>query len=162
LQSVFSAEQIEELARNSGFLERKSKFSPTSFIKMLLFDHLQIDQPSLQQHSFALLDQNETEISKQGIDKRFNPKAVAFIQSLFEQYLNYHIASTAISSGLTEHFSAIRIMDSTEFSLPPTMAKEFPGFDGDGTAACAQVQFEYDILSGRINQLAIENAVSLT
>ncbi len=125
---------------------------------MLLFDHLQDDQPSLQQHSFALLDDSGTEISKQGIDKRFNPEAVAFLQALFEQYLNYNISSTAIPSGLKEHFSAIRIMDSTEFSLPASMAKEFPGFEGDGTAACAQIQLEYDILSGKINQLAIENA----
>lgn len=125
---------------------------------MVLFDQLQIDHPSLQQHSFSLLNEKRAEISKQGIDKRFNPESVAFLQLLFEQYLNYHLPNTAVTSKLKEYFSAIRIMDSTEFALPVTMAKDFPGFDGDGTAACAQVQLEYDILSGRIHQLSFENA----
>jgi hypothetical protein len=158
LQSVFSKDQIELLARRSGFLKRKSKLDPINFLQMLLFDQLQIEQPSLQQHSFSLLNDKKTLISKQGIDSRFNSQSTEFLKLLFEQYLNHHLPASSLASGLTDHFSAIRIMDSTEFALPVTMAKDFPGFDGDGTAACAQVQLEYDILSGTIHQLAFENA----
>jgi hypothetical protein len=125
---------------------------------MVMFDQLQIDQPSLQQHSFSLLNDKKTQISKQGIDNRFNAESTSFLKLLFERYLNHHLPASALASGLNKHFSAIRIMDSTEFSLPIAMAKDFPGFDGDGTAACAQVQLEYDILSGNIHQLAFENA----
>ena len=125
---------------------------------MLLFDHLQIDQPSLQQHSFSLYDAEGTKITKQGIDKRFNKETDAFVQAIFEQYLKHQIGYSSLSSGLRQFFSAIRIMDSTEFQLPAQMAKEFPGFDGDGTAACAQLQFEYDLLSGKINHLSIDKA----
>jgi hypothetical protein len=49
-------------------------------------------------------------------------------------------------------------MDSTEFKLPECMAGEFPGFDGDGTKSCTQLQFEYDILSGKINDFCIGDA----
>jgi hypothetical protein len=125
---------------------------------MLLFDHLQIDQPSLQQHSFSLYDTEGTQITKQGIDKRFNKETDAFVEAIFEQYLKHQIGNTSVSSRLTQSFTAIRLMDSTEFQLPAQMAKEFPGFDGDGTAACAQLQFEYDLLSGKINQLCIDKA----
>jgi hypothetical protein len=38
------------------------------------------------------------------------------------------------------------------------MAEEFPGYDGDGTEACAQLQFEYDLLSGKIIELSIDKA----
>jgi hypothetical protein len=158
LESVFSKEQIEGAARKSGFLKRKSKLTPNNFLQMVMFDQLQIEQPSLQQHSFSLLNDKKAQISKQGIDSRFNAQSTAFLKLLFEQYLNCHLPASALASGLSKHFSAIRIMDSTEFALPVTMAHDFPGFDGDGTAACAQVQLEYDILSGKIHQLAFENA----
>ena len=142
---------IEKLARESGFLKRRSKLKPLDFLKMLLFDQLQIDQPSLQQHSFSLYDEANTRISKQGIDKRFNKEGDAFVQAVFEKYLNHQIEHEGLSSGLRQFFTAIRIMDSTEFKLPAQMAEDFPGFDEDGTEACAQLQFEYDLPSGKIN-----------
>jgi Transposase DDE domain len=49
-------------------------------------------------------------------------------------------------------------MDSTEFKLPESLSHVFPGFSGDGTKACAQIQFEYDVLSEKVNHLSIENA----
>ncbi len=57
-----------------------------------------------------------------------------------------------------KYFSSIDIMDSTEWKLPESMAEAFPGFDGDGTKSCTQIQFEYDILSGKIKDLAIGDA----
>jgi hypothetical protein len=155
---VLSSEVIEKVARETGFLKRQSKLRPLCFLKMLLFDHLQIDQPSLQQHSFSVYNAADIQITKQGIDKRFNKETDAFVQAIFEQYLKHQLGYTSISSGLSQFFTAIRIMDSTEFQLPAQMAKEFPGFDGDGTAACAQLQFEYDLLSGKINHLSIDKA----
>lgn len=125
---------------------------------MLLSDPLQIDQPSLQQHCISILDEAGTSISKQGIDKRFKTETVAFVQTIFEQYLKYQIAAAGLPSGLRQYFTAIRIMDSTQFKLPRQMAEEFPGYDGDGTEACAQLQFEYDLLSGQINHLSFDSA----
>ena len=125
---------------------------------MLLSDHIQIDQPSLQQHCISMLGETGINISKQGIDKRFKNETVAFVQAIFELYLSRQIASNQVSSGLRQHFTAIRIMDSTQFKLPQQMAEEFPGYDGDGTEACAQLQFEYDLLSGKINHFSFDNA----
>ena len=59
---------------------------------------------------------------------------------------------------LSDKFTSIRVMDSTEFKLPESLSHVFPGFSGDGTKACAQVQFEYDVLSEKVNHLSIENA----
>lgn len=154
---MLSPEIVERLAREKGFLIRRSKLLPLDFLKMLLLDHLQSDQPSLQQHCLGLFNCG-TQISKQGIDKRFNNESVAFIQSLFEYYLNYQISHTPLSTGLCQSFKAIRIMDSTQFKLPAKMATEFSGYDGDGTEACAQLQFEYDLLSGKVIELSIDKA----
>lgn len=128
-----------------------------AFLKMLFFDHLQNEQPSLQQHAFSIYDENDIKVSKQAIDKRFNDKAVDFIKKLFENFLSYSLDNKALPSELSKAFSAIRIMDSTEFKLPANLAKEFPGYGGDGTDACAAIQFEYDIFSSQVKCLSLEN-----
>ena len=128
------------------------------FLKMLLFDQMRIDQPSLQQHCASIFNEHHKKLSKQGLDKRFNAHSVKFVQKLLELYLENQLAALSIPSAFSEHFSAIRIMDSTEFKLPECLASDFPGFDGDGTKSCTQIQFEYDILSGKVNHLAIGDA----
>ena len=129
-----------------------------TFLKMLFFDHLQNEQPSLQQHAFCIYDDHNVKVSKQAIDKRFNDKAVQFIKKLFENFLNHSLDRELMPSDLDKEFSAIRIMDSTEFKLPASLAKEFPGYSGDGTASCAAIQFEYDVMSRQIKCMSLENA----
>jgi hypothetical protein len=125
---------------------------------MLLFDHLQMSQPSLQQHSFSLLTKGGEKVSKQAIDKRFNANTVCFIKTLFENYMHRQLKPLNIPSGLKEKFKAIRIMDATSYQLPASLAEAFPGFTGDGTAACAKLQFEYELLSGKIETLCVQHA----
>ncbi|HKZ66482.1 MAG TPA: IS4 family transposase, partial [Chitinophagaceae bacterium] len=62
------------------------------------------------------------------------------------------------ASELVKLFSGIRIMDSTEFKLPANLAAEFPGYSESCTAACAAIQFEYDVISRQIKYMTLENA----
>ena len=158
MTETFSEEAINAQAEQSGFARRRSKLNGVQFLKMILFDQIIIDQPSLQQHCTSIFSDRRKKISKQALDKRFNANAVSFIQNLFEQYLQRQLSANKLSSTFSDHFSAIRIMDSTEFKLPECMAEEFPGFGGDGTKSCTQIQYEYDILSSKINHFRIGNA----
>jgi len=155
---VLSEDEIISLAQQSKFCERKSKLTAMMFLKMLLFDHLISDQPSLQQHCFGLQDSDEIKITKQALDKRFDDTALEFIKTLFQNYLKEKLALDKLPSIFKEKFKAIRIMDSTEFKLPASLSESFPGFEGDGTKACAQIQFEFDILTGKVEYLSLENA----
>jgi hypothetical protein len=49
-------------------------------------------------------------------------------------------------------------MDSTAFKLPDCLAKDFPGYSACNALAYAAIQFEYDVVSKKINCLTIENA----
>ena len=129
------------------------------FLKSVLFDQMQIDQPTLQQHAFVMLEEHGQRVSKQGMDKKFNNKAVQFIENLFEQYLKYQLSTDILPTKLAEKFKAVRIMDSTEFQVPAHLAAAFPGFNGAGTGACAHIQFEYDIISGVVKHLFLGNAL---
>lgn len=125
---------------------------------MLFFDHLCSDHPSLARHSFGLFNDHGKKISKQALHNRFNESAVVFVKDLFEQYLKHQLQIRRLPSALADQFGAIRIMDSTVFKLPASLATAFPGFGGDGTKACAKVQFEFDLLSGAIRQLNLDHA----
>lgn len=130
-----------------------------SFLKMVLFDPIGIDQPSLNQHSRLLLQDQGKSFCKQALDKRFNAQAVVFLQSLLERCLQQQLP-IKLPSAFTDHFGAIRLMDSTEFKLPQALSSDFPGFAGDGPVACMQIQFEYDILSSKIINFAMKGARS--
>jgi hypothetical protein len=125
---------------------------------MLLFDHLQIDRPSLQQHALGIYADSGKDISKQAIDKKLNKSCVEFVKAIFEKFLAVKIEGERILTELENKFTAIRILDSTEFKLPDYFEKDFPGYSKCNAAACAAIQFEYDIISKTINCMALSNA----
>ena len=49
-------------------------------------------------------------------------------------------------------------MDVTSYPLPACLAEDFPGFKGDGTEACAKLQFDYELLSGKVEALCVQHA----
>lgn len=148
------------MAKANGFCVRNSKLTPSLFLKTVLFDHLLTDPPSLQHHSLNLLKDYDCRISKQGIDKRFNSSAVEFLNNIFTEYLNKHIQPDSIRSEWKQKFTSIRIMDSTEFKLSENLSGSYPGYNGSGTKACAQIQFEYDLFNGRIENISLEDALT--
>ncbi len=144
-----SVKTLQSLGKESGFCQRRSKLDEMSFLKMVLFDPINVEQPTLDQHRRLLSKDRGKDFCMQALDKRFNSKAVILLQRLLERCLQQQL-SVKLPSDYTTHFDSIRLMDSTEFKLPEALAKDFPGFAGDGPKACMQIQFEYDILSSKI------------
>jgi len=158
LRKVFSEKQLQSLAIEAGFIQRTSKLTATDFMKALLFDHLQYTLPSLQQHALSIFQENGKTISKQAVDKRFNDNALLFVQKLFELLLNRQLSKSHLPSHLSDHFKAVKVMDSTEFKLPDSFTADFPGYSSNSTPACAAIQLEYDVLSRRIHWVSIGSA----
>ena len=125
-----------------------------------MFDHHLNDQPSLQHHSLGLAQDHGCKISKQGLDKRFNDKSVDFFNTIFKNYLSKRINTGTIKSEWEKKFSAIRIMDSTEFKLPGSLSGSYPGYNGSGTKSGAQIQFEYDMFSGNVENISLEKILT--
>lgn len=146
------------MASEVGLIKRQRKFNASSFIRMLLFDHFAYKSPSLQQHALCMCQEEFTDVSKQAVDKRFNDKALLFIEKLFELLLNRQQLNTQISSHLLAHFNSLKLMDSTEFKLPDFFAEAFPGYSASNALACAAIQLEYDVLSGKVHYFSLTNA----
>lgn len=155
---IFSEQQLNEIASATGFINRRRKFEASSFLKMLLFDHFQYQCPSLHQHALSFYQDQSAQISKQAIDKRFNANALLFIEKLFEALLGQQLSNTEISSHLLSRFTSVKIMDSTEFKIPDCFAEAFPGYSANNALACAAIQLEYNILSGKVHYFSLSNA----
>jgi hypothetical protein len=125
----------------------------------VLFDHLCHDCTSLQFHSSMIYKETNISISKQAIDKRFSEKAVDFMKKVFDKYIKKKANTIDLDSELKSRFKSIRIMDSTEFKLHPSLSHVFLGYDGDGTKACAQLQFEFDMLTGNVKNISLDNVL---
>lgn len=72
-----------------------------------------------------MLKQFGVQISKQGLDKRFNEKTVEFIKKLIENILNQRFSDEMLKE--VKYCKAIKIKDSTCFQLPEQLKETYPG-----------------------------------
>lgn len=102
-----------------------------------------------------------TSITKQGLQERFNDQAVNFLTTLLKSTLKHKIASLKQSKQLfdSDHFKKVKIKDSTRFGLPEHYQHVYKGHGGVSSPAQISIQFEYDLLSGDILDLALTSAV---
>jgi len=100
---------------------------------------------------------HEVDISKQGIDQRFNESALKYIQSLMSKVLSTQV-SNFIEIGLLNLFNRVNVKDSSKFDLPERLKDKLPGFGGSASKAGACIQYEFEIKSGHINDLTITPA----
>lgn len=151
-----SDDHLELVARQSGFKQRASRITPKSFLNALFFSNSRIC-PTLSDYRIDLAEQSSARVSKQAIDKRFNTKTKAMLTHLLEKVMSSQIKRK--SPLLSSHFSGIRIMDSSDFSVSKKLADDFPGYGGQGREAIAQIQFEYEILKGQVTELSLGSAL---
>lgn len=108
--------------------------------------------------TIEVLSEHGVSISKQGIDKRFGENSVLFVKKVFEKYLKSQIQQSGIEDGWLGHFNQVRIKDSTKFDVPKEFVDLLPGSGGSASIAGVSIQYEYDVKSGNILDLAITPA----
>lgn len=127
------------------------------FFDSLLFDATSVTSKSCNQIAIETKSVHKVDISKQGIDQRFNESAVKYIQSLLSKVLSTQV-SQYIENGWLNLFSRVNIKDSTKFDLPPKVKDKLPGFGGSASKAGACIQYEFEMKSGQVNDLTITPA----
>ncbi|MEM9337346.1 MAG: IS4 family transposase [Bacteroidota bacterium] len=155
VSNFVSDEELEKVAIQTGFKQRSSKITPKAFLNTLFFTNAQ-SCPTLNNYRLDLSIQSSIEVSKQAIDKRFNEKTKSMLTHLLEQ-----VMSSQIKRKLPlpkSPFPAIRIMDSSDFRVSKKLKDDFPGYGGKGREAIAQIQFEYELLKGKVTELSLGSA----
>lgn len=147
---MYSPERIQKKAVETGFYKRSSKLLPTRFFEMLLYGASINGTCSLNQASCEFAESFGLNISKQGIDARYDATTVSFVRSIFEEQLSKQIDGT-INTDYLKKFSRVRIKDATRFDLPARLKEQFNGYGGKITSeAAACIQYEFDIKNGKI------------
>lgn len=149
---------MEEIAKSTGFQKRKSKFTPQMFFDISTFNISNRSNVSLDDHCCELKDKYGIEIKKQSLDERFSPEAVCFIKHLLEEQLSRQ-TSSALDFTSLQQFTSVKIKDSTRFQISSHLKEHYPGNTGSASGAGVHVQFEFDLVTGRITDLNVTDAL---
>lgn len=148
ITKIFTSEQIEEIARVSGFVQRSSKLTGTIFLSIFTLGMNLYQKPSLTQ-LLGLLKMiiPDFEISREGIQQRINEYAVTFFELMLSRCINISVQN--IDLNLLTNFKRVLILDSTIIELHKELSEYFKGYGGNASESALKIQFCYDLKSGK-------------
>ncbi|MDA2118451.1 IS4 family transposase [Bacillus cereus group sp. MYBK59-1] len=150
LYSHLTPSLLEELAKELGFVKRKRKFSGNELAAICIWVSQRTASDSLIRLCSQLHAATGTLMSPEGLNKRFDKKAVEFLKYIFSVLWKSKLCKTsAISSAALMYFQRIRILDATIFQVPKHLAHAYPGSGGCAQTAGIKIQLEYDLHSGQ-------------
>jgi hypothetical protein len=156
LQTLFTS-TANELARRSGFVQRRSTLTGAVFAQALVFGWLADPQASLPALARAAATAG-VGISPQGLDQRCTESAAIFLEHLVGAALQVLIDAEAALIPLLARFSAVVLLDSTTIMLPDALADWWPGCGGGNAPhinAALKVHVRYDLLAGGLSSLVL-------
>jgi hypothetical protein len=124
------------------------------FLSLIIFNSNSLLDESLNDLTIALDKKYGVDISKQGIDDRFNAYAVQFLRAALESLLQQQLTEKISFRNCLE-FKRILIKDSVCFQIDESLVEHYPGSGGSGSKANVRIQFEYDLLDGKIVDLSL-------
>ena len=141
---------LDKLARELGFVKRKRKFSGNELATICIWVSQRTASDSLVRLCSQLHAATGTLMSPEGLNKRFDGKAVEFLKYIFSVLWKSKLCETsALSSAVFMYFQRIRILDATIFQVPKHLAHTYPGSGGCAQTAGIKIQLEYDLHSGQ-------------
>ncbi|MGL5312801.1 MAG: IS4 family transposase, partial [Peptostreptococcaceae bacterium] len=156
LKNVFNIDEINKIAKESKFMQRKSSIKPEDFLIFNTLHGEDLCKTPLSQLASRYDAIFDKQVSKQAIDKRFNKFSVDFMMTIFNKimYTQNNILKD-LESTLNLHFERVIINDSTGFALPKEYADKFPGAGGSGSSAAIKIQLQYELLTGSFMKMDI-------
>lgn len=141
---------LDKLAKELGFVKRKRKFSGNELATICIWVSQRTASDSLVRLCSQLHAATGTLMSPEGLNKRFDGKAVEFLKYIFSVLWKSKLCETSsISSAAFMYFQRIRILDATIFQVPKHLAHAYPGSGGCAQTAGIKIQLEYDLHSGQ-------------
>jgi len=158
LSLLFDEQSLEQLARQSRFIERSSsRLSGWMFLELHLLMESSGQEFSLSQMCEELFERHGVVMSKQSLDERFNTFAVSFLRqcfnTVFAQVLGYKTTTM-----MHPVFDRILLTDATSFQLPAHLSAFYQGNGGDNGPAGIKIHQQYELLSGSIQQLEFRDS----
>jgi hypothetical protein len=156
MQAVFGA-TLDDLARSTGCVQRKRKFSGVSLLRMLVLTLLQ--KPAGRDRDYcSMAAKLGIHVTEGAVGQRFTSRLVAFLEQALKHVLVQTLRVNRVATGLLRKFTDVRIGDSTTLLLPDELAEQFPGCGGTGTAckAALKIQVLWSLVTGELLRFLLE------
>jgi hypothetical protein len=139
LQSLFGA-QADQLARETGLVQREVKVTGSNFAQTLVFGFL--DNPKM---SYRQMSQTGAlsglKITAQGLEQKFSAASANFMQRLLEQAVKPVIeTATGKEVALLQRFSRIHIQDGSVIGLPDECVEVWQGVRPKEQKGCSALK----------------------
>lgn len=155
IMRFFSEAEVEQVARETKFVQRRSPLTGLRYLKALVFGYIENPKASLSDLAEVCADL-EVKISPQGFDERINAASVSFLQTIFQQAMQVFQSPVRLVLPILDKFSGIQLVDSTILALPEEMQDLYPGCGGHGPAASLKIQLVFDCLCGNLKQILLQ------
>lgn len=147
----------EKTAIDTKFKQRESKLTPEAFLTSFVLGQLN-DEARLEDIQAILQKHYKIDITKQGLEKRFNNNTVNFFKSTLNNLLSSCTKSNLKTPEIFKHFSSVKLLDSSIISAPERLKDEFPGFGGSASTAAVRLQALYDWTNNELTQIELTPA----
>lgn len=138
VNNVFHKENLEKIARDTGFIQRVRKVIPEEFLKNMLLVNLDSPSSSLEDLAYEFYKNNGCVISKQALHKKIKQPATAFMEKILNELLSYGFTSSSTSLSTIPFVRNINVIDSSEIRLNKNLANVFPQVRNQGAAVKLQ------------------------
>src|SRR5947209_5151554 len=156
LRTLFTT-TANELARETGFVQRARKLDGAHFAQTLVLGYLSAAAAALSQLQHTAATTGPA-VSRQAIAQRSTEAAATFLQRLLEAAMTQTFAAARVPPALLARFGALTIGDSTIIALPPALAARWPGRGGStptSGAAALQLQVRWELVQGALDTLEL-------
>ena len=154
LFSVIHPKRLDEIAKETGFIQRKRNFTASDFIRLLFSLHGNLTDPSLQEICTKWIAKQGVTMSRAALDKKFTPQAVTFLQRVFQEIfiLQQQLHFPALAAQKNWPFQKVRVIDSTSITIPDHQKKRAKKTGQQSV----KIHFEFDILTGQITFITVD------
>ncbi len=145
-------ERANELAWETGCIQRERKFSGADLLQTLVFGWQQHPDASLEQLA-STAEVRDVSVSDTAIHKRFTPQCAVFLHAVLEEMSSAVVqAAHDVPIALLRRFSAVVLEDSSSISLPDELAESWRGCGGNQshTAAAVKLHVRWELKRGRL------------
>lgn len=156
-QKIFG-EQIEVLARESGFIKRKVTVTGSGFVQALVMAF-----QGKRSASYSEISQSASSLgmpmSAQGMEQRLNESSAQFMKSVLEFAVKEKVTGMTRSAfPVLEKFNGVHLRDSSTISLPATLKGIWQGSGGsNGETAALKIQVSWEYSHGALDGIFLQD-----
>jgi len=150
----FQPDAIVKLARQTRWLLRQGKIDAFEFFIGLVFGQMSALRLTLRAQAGCFIEP----VTRQAVHQRYNERTVEFFHVGFDQCLQQALTDCpkpSLTQELAKHFKAVRLVDSSSFDCPESLAEIFPGCGGKASPANCKILLEYEYVHGQFHPLAL-------